>query len=468
MGKIMYSLYQDQSELVNQTRQLMIKNKSVLMQSPTGSGKTAMATWIINSAKNKNMKVIFCVPRVELFNQTCETFEKNNIPHGYIAAKHPFNPYCKIYVGMVQTMARRLNKLPNADLLIVDETHFGSGQLDTIIEHYKKQGAHILGLSATPWKSSGKGLGCWYDAMSIGKSVEWLIENKRLSDYKAFAPSTLDLSGLKVTAGDYAKGELSEFMEGQRVIVGDAVKYYRETAMGRLHIVFCTSIKHSQIVCATFNRAGITAVHVDGEMPKDQLKQIIKAYARREILVLTFCDLLCFGFDLAQASGMDVTIESMSDLKPTKSLSLQLQKWGRVLRYKDYPALIFDHANNFKEHGFPCSKREWTLKDRKQGKRESEPAPASRTCPTCFLVHTPAPICPECKHVYEIKGREIDEVEGELQEIDKVEARKQARIEQGQAQSLEELIELGKKRNYKSPTAWASKVMAGRMMKRGG
>ncbi len=460
----MITLFPDQTEIVGNVRKAITGSKSVLLQSPTGSGKTAMAIYMIASAVEKGRRIIFTVPRKDLLEQTSESFAANGIEHGYIAAGKPFNPFSRVYIGMTDTMARRLDKLPDAGLVIVDETHYGAGSLDAIISHYKMAGAWILGLSATPWKLSGQGLGCWYDTMVMGKSIDWLIKNKRLSDYRYFYGKTKpDLSGIAVTAGDYAKGQLADFMEHQGVIIGDCVNDYRNRAMGRLHIVRCASIKHSQMTAASFRNAGIIAQHVDGEMPMDERKRIFRAYARREIHVLTFCDLLNFGFDLSQASGMDVCIESCSDLRPTKSLAGQMQFWGRALRYKDYPAIMMDHVNNHVDHGLPCSDREWSLEDRKQAKKSTDRAPPTRQCEHCFFVHTPAPACPECGHVYEIKSREIDEMDGELEEADKEKLRVASRIEQGKAQSLDELIELGRKRGYRNPAFWASKILAGRM-----
>lgn len=459
-------LYPDQQETIDRLRQSMRAYKSVLMQAPTGFGKTACAVSLITSAKNKNKRIIFTVPRRPLLDQTSETLDKYDLPHSYLAAGRSYNPYSRVYLGMVATMAKRINSLPDADLLIVDESHYGAGALDAIIGHYKKKGTYIIGLSATPWKLSGEGLGKWYDHMVQAPDIDWLIKNKRLSDYRYFHGKTQpDLSKIKVTAGDYAKGELAGFMEEQGVIIGDCVNDYRNRAMGRLHIVRCASIKHSQRVAASFRDSGISAVHVDGETPDDERSRIFRAYARREILVLTFCDLLGFGFDLSQASGMDVCIESLSDLKPSKSLAGQMQFWGRALRYKDYPAILCDHVNNWQEHGLPCSQREWSLADREQSKKSGDRAPPTRQCDECFFIFPPAPKCPDCGHENEIKSRKVDEVAGELSEIDKDAAKKTARQEQGRADTLDGLIALGRSRGYAQPTAWAAKVMAGRMRK---
>lgn len=447
----------------------MRRHKSVLMQSATGSGKTIMAAAMIQSAVNKGNRCVFVVPRNELLRQTAETFEAFHIPFGYFAAGYSPNPFARVHLASGPTLARRLDKAPDVNVAFIDETHYGAGQLEAIIRHYQSKGAWIVGLSATPWKMSGAGLGEWFDVMEQGPSIAALIKDRRLSEYRLFAPSRPNLDGIKTTAGDYAKGELSERMEADRVLIGNAVHHYAKHAPGRLNVTFCTSIKHAEIVADAFNDAGIPAAMVSGAMDQDERSRRIKAFARRELHVLTSVDLLTFGFDLASAAQMDVTIEAMSDMRPTKSLSLQLQKWGRVLRRKDHPAMIFDHAGNSdpdRGHGLPDDDRDWTLagREKKRG-GNAEPTQPVRQCPTCYMVHRPSPSCPGCGYVYPIQSRMVEEVDGELSEITERISKQHARQEQGMSKSLDDLIRLGRQKGYKSPEIWAARVMSGRMVK---
>lgn len=458
--------------------------KSILLQSPTGSGKTAMAIYMIIKAVEKqaqkdhlkNRKIIFTVPRKTLLKQTSESLTKYGIAHSFIASGKPHIPTATVFIGMVDTMGSRIvandagvlsrkdGSIPEGYIVLVDETHFGAAALARIIEYYKKQGAWVIGLSATPWKLNGQGLGVWYDTMVMGKSIAWLIENKRLCDYDYYyGKHKPDLSKISKVDGEYNQAQLAKLMEKEGVIIGDCVADYKKRCMGRLHIVACTSINHSQMVAESFRKAGIPAEHVDGDTPEDELKAILMAFARREIWVLTFCDLLNFGFDLAQATGMDVTVESCSDMKPRGSLAAQLQFWGRVLRMKDFNAIINDHVNNYKDHGLPCSDRDWTLEGRKKKKKgAAEPVSPTRQCPECRCVHKPAPICPQCKWVYIIEGREIEEVDGELLKLDKEKARLQRKRDVFSIKSLDGLIEYGKAQNYKNPVGWASHVFKSR------
>lgn len=462
-------LFPDQSELIDRVRGSMRRHKSTLLQASTGSGKTIMGSYMIQSAVAKGSRCIFMVPRRELLKQTAKTMDNYGIPYGYVAAGYPVNPFARVHLATSGTLSRRLDTAPKADILFVDECHFGGDEIDRVISAYRAAGAWIIGLSATPLKTNGKPMGDWFDDMVCGPSVKWLIDNKRLSDYELYQPNIPDLSGIRTSGGDYNKSQLDEYMTQDKVLVGSAIKHYRELAMGRLNIAFCTSVKHAELTADAFRDAGIPSAHVSGAMDDKEIAIRIKAFARRELLVLANCDLMTFGFDLASAANMDVTIECMSDLRPTKSLPLQLQKWGRVLRYKERPAIMLDHAGNSKPdfHGLPDSDREWSLegKDSKKGGEKTEP---TRQCSECFFVHRPSPVCPHCGFVYQITGRMIEEVEGDLVKVDKAAlsaVKKQERMAQGMAETLEDLTARFKAQGSKYPAQRARHVLAGRASK---
>ena len=459
----MIQLRDYQSAMVDRIRNGMKRWKWQLLQFPTGAGKTFTAGYMINAARQKGNTCYFVVPRRELLRQTAESYSSVGIPFGYIAAGFTPNPFAKVQLCTVGSLARRLDKSPKPALMFIDETHFGSNQLGQIINWGKSNGAWGVGLSATPDRTDGKGLGMWYDHMEDGPTVRELIDMGELSDYRLFAPDTPDMTGIRTVAGDYAKGQLADKMESDRVLVGNSVKHYRERAMGRLCVVFCASVKHSQIVAQSFRDNGIPAAHISGDMDDAERRKVIKAFARRELLVLTSCQMLTFGFDLSSAAQMDVTVECISDLQPTQSLAMQMQKYGRALRKKDYPALIFDHAGNASRHGLPDDIREWTLSDReKRGGGNSEPTLPTRQCDQCFFVFRPAPICPNCGYVYPIQSREIDEVDGELQEVQRQAEVRSRKIEQGKAKTYKELVAVGVMRGMANPHGWAKNVLKGR------
>lgn len=471
----MITLYPDQLELQEKVRDSIRRgNKAVLMQAATGSGKTQISASIIASSQKKGKKAIFIVPRRELRKQTSKTFSSHGIAHSFVSSGLPFNPYAQSFIATAGSLVNRLNTVADMDLVVCDEIHHAGASMDKIINFYKARGAIILGLSATPTKLSGQGLDCWFDDMVCGKSIRWLIDNKRLADYRLFAPDTPDLSGVKMVAGDYNQSQLAQKMENDRILMGNAVKHYKTHALGMLGVTYTTSRKHSEIVAEQFRNSGVPAANIDGTMDDAERERIIKAFARRELLQLVNCELLTFGFDLASAAGMDVTIESLTDLQPTQSLAKQMQKWGRVLRMKPNPAMIFDHSGNCVDykgevkHGLPCEDRQWSLQGKpKKSSGEKEHVLPVMTCPKCYWCCKPTldRKCPNCGYITPVRERNIEEREGELKELERKELVRKNKQQQGQARTLDELIALGKSRGYKNSYGWAKFVINARQAK---
>lgn len=462
-------LYDDQTDLFKDLRAAMRKYKYILLQSPTGSGKTRIAVEMIVGCILNNTRMVMGFPRITLMEQTSKTLTKYGIPHTFIADGYPYDPFAHIFLGMTKTMATRCRAglMPKRiKAYIPDELHYGETDLDIVIKHFKTDGkTWIVGLSATPWKMNGQGLGIWCDYMVQGKSIRWLMDNKRLSDYQLFGGRKYEhVEGM-------SEKNLAEKMEAGNEIVGDCVSEYTLHSNGRLWVTRCTSVKHSEMTAEKFRDAGVPTAHVDGKTSQAERDRIFKAYGRRELKNLTFADLLNFGFDLSQASGIDdVCIEGGSDLKPSDSLAGQLQFWGRLIRYKPFHARINDHVNNHKRHGWPDDDRIWTLDSKTKKERGGEPIPPTRLCLNCSFVHRPAPACPECGYEYEIESRFVKRVAGILEEAKKPE---EVKVTKGEydprndgfagilppldnERELEALIQFAVKKKIQNPIAWAA------------
>jgi len=459
----MFKLRPYQTNIIDETRQALRKHNSVLIQAPTGSGKTALSAAMAGTASRKNKRTFFICHRAELIEQTSITFNKVGIPHGFIASGVAPDPFQTVQVCSIDTLKSRVKTIKHPDFCIWDESHHvGAAGWAKVHSLYSK--AKHVGLTATPERLDGKGLGEWFTHMVIGPTPEWLIKNGYLCDYNYFAPNVPDLTGVHTSMGDFKKNELNHAMDSN-VITGDAIKHYMKLARGKRAVVFCVGIKHSKHVVEQFKAAGIVAVHIDGTMAKHDRKAAIDGFRSGTIQILSNVDIVGEGFDLP-------AIEASILLRPTKSLALFLQQVGRALRPKEdgSKAVILDHTGNFLRHGFPDDEREWTLgghQRKGRGKKEEGEEVNIKQCPKCFNVHKPMPRCPSCGHIYEVKGRELDQVDDDLVELDREAIRKQQRKEQGRASSLEDLVELGIKRGYKSPHAWAAHIWTAREAKRG-
>src|SRR5690606_6245781 len=215
------------------------------------------------------------------------------------------------------TIVRRLSDLPPPSLIVFDECHhIGAASWESIFDAFPE--AKVLGLTATPWRLDGQGLGRWFSHMVSGPTVTDLIENGSLSPYRLFAPAIPDLSDVKTAAGDYQRGALAKAMD-KPAIVGDAIGHYKRLCPGKRAVVFAAGVENSKHIVAQFLAAGIPAEHVDGSMGDVERDGAVDRFRRGETLILSNADLFGEGFDVP-------AIEAAILLRPTKSLSLYLQQ----------------------------------------------------------------------------------------------------------------------------------------------
>jgi len=466
----MITLRADQEDLRTKLRVALRQHRSVLAYAPTGFGKTVLAAALIKMICDAGKRVIFCVHRVDLITQTAKTFAHFGIPFSYIASGYHCNPYHRIFIASIPTLKNRLIQCP-ANYVFVDEAHLSaSAGWAKVVSHYKAAGSRVIGLSGTPERLDGKPLGDVWDTMAMGPSVRWLIDNGHLSRYRAFAPAGLDMTGVKIRGGDYVASDVDEIMAGKAVLAG-AVKHWRKLAFGKRTIAFAPSVKRAEHLASEFRDNGIVAVALDGNTPAADRRRAFEGFADRQIDIIVNCALFCEGFDLAAQVDRDVTIEAVLQWSPTQSLAKHLQQLGRGLRKKTEPAILLDLVGNLARPGLglPDDEREWSLEGRKGRSNDVKVL----TCPECFASHPPAAECPECghKHVKIVEptgGREYEEVEGALEEVDVKALRRQRAAEQFKAQTLDELIELATARGYKSPKKWAAHVWTAREARGGG
>lgn len=449
-----------QNDILSQARVLMRQGaRSILFQSPTGSGKTLLTAHMLKTAASKGLSSFFLVHRRELIKQSIHAFTQVGVKHGVIASGWFEEPHLQVQLASVQTLVRRLNGIKPPKLIVYDECHHqAAGSWSKIQAAFPN--AYHIGLTATPERLDGQGLKPFFSHMIKGPSVRWLIDNGFLADYKIYAPPSISTKDIHSRMGDFVKSELQAAID-KPTITGDAIRHYQKHGMGKRAVCFCVSIEHSQHVAKQFNDAGIVAAHVDGESDMAYRDQTIERFRKNEIKVLTNVDLFGEGFDLP---ALEVAIL----LRPTQSLGLYLQQVGRALR--PFPgkshAIILDHAGNCARFGLPDEERDWSLESKDKKSRNSEQKSSVRICPKCFAAQELyGDSCKFCGFEFEKSPRKVDQVEGELQEVDAEALRRHRNAEQGRAQTLQELIAVGESRGYKKARAWATFVWRARMMK---
>jgi DNA repair protein RadD len=369
-------------------RALFIQGKRrVCYAAPTASGKTILFTHAAKKVVENGQRAVINVHRQELIDQTCAALTTEGVSYGIIAAGYPENPDAPLQIAMVQTLVRRLDRLRNVSLSIVDEAHHIMASTWLKITNATPN-ARILGVTATPERLDGRGLGAVFDGLVLGPTVNELIASGWLVPFVVYAPERMvNLKGTRTVAGDYALGDLARRMSAD-VVLGDAVVEYRKHLDGNTAIAFCTTIDHSLNVARFFRQHGIEARHLDGDTPTAERRGLLAALAAGEIKILTNCALIAEGLDIPSVGGVIL-------LRPTKSLALHLQQIGRALRPAPgkQRAVILDHAGNVFRHGMPDMEHKWSLDGRPKKKGKA----LARRCLACgTLIAISAQTCPEC------------------------------------------------------------------------
>jgi superfamily II DNA or RNA helicase len=462
------SLRDYQQDLVARTGQALRRVRRVLVVLPPGGGKTVIAAFIAQAFASQGRQTFFNCHRAELLKQTSGTFNDCGLPHSFIAAGRPMYVNALTQVCSIDTLKNRILKLPEPRAVIWDECHhIGAAGWAAIMEAWPN--AKHIGLTGTPWRLDGTGLGEYFDEMVLGPTTAELIAMGNLAPYEIFAPGAPSMKGVRKQMGDYAKKDSEQRMREPK-LTGDMISHWRKHADGLLTVGYAVNVAHSQYMTQQFNMAGIPAAHLDGGTDDGERQRTIKDYADGKVKVLWNVGLFGEGFDLSAWAGKPVTIDAVILANPTQSLSKYLQESMRCMRPKPgKTGIILDHAGNSSRHGFPDDVRDWSLDGNGGGGKAANDngPPPPVTCEGCFRqIKRPLPeCCPHCdkRLVAEYKPEAVAEGElKKLSEADKKATRARLQAEQAMAKTLDELVTLGRKRGYAAPMAWARKVHAGR------
>ena len=449
-----------QLDLISGARQALQQHRSVLLVAATGAGKTALTVAMMAGAAERGKRSMFCVHRDTLLTQTSRSLWEQHLQHGLIASGKTMSTRQPVQVASVQTLVKRLDRVPAPDLIVIDEAHRAAAMTyRKIIAAYP--GAKIVGLTATPARTDGSGLDDIFDTMVIGPSVGDLIQQGYLSPYRIYAPAiSADMTGIRKRMGEYDMTMIEDMLD-RPTITGDAVGHYKRLAAGKRCVVMCATISHAKHVCEAYRGAGIPAEHIDGDTPSAEREAILKRLETGETLILTSVELLIEGVDVP-------SIEVVQWLRPTASLIIWMQANGRGFRRADGKSelLILDHVGNSARHGLPDDPREWSLAGCKQtGRKQSDPDEVKiRQCDQCAGVYRAGlASCPYCQAPAPMLARkELEIIEDELREVDLALARQQKKREQGAARTLQDLVELGKRRGMSKPAEWGAITFAAR------
>lgn len=366
-----------------------------------------MAEIARRTTKNNN-RVMFLIHRKEVLDQAVKTFNEQGVNPSLLTA------------GMVQTLTRRVDKLPVPDVILVDEAHHALAKsYQRILNKFPK--AIVLLFTATPHRTGRMQLDQIADDIIVGQSIHELTDKGFLAPFRYFQPPNDFNSKLlkRSSTGDFTNESMQQAMSTK--IFGHIVKQYKRIADGMQAVVYTYSIDSAVEIARKFNSEGISAIEVDGTTSKEKRDLAVRKFCNQEIKILVNVNLFTEGVDLP---NVDCVIMA----RPTASLALYLQFSMRCLNPRPgKTAIIIDHANNFKTFGYPDDDRDWK-KAIKSGRQKSksllkDPGLSIVTCDYCFAVVKASEVkdgkCPIC-------GKPIKVHEAKpVSDVDLVEATKE-------------------------------------------
>jgi superfamily II DNA or RNA helicase len=389
-----------QTDAIDDVEQAIAEGaRKILLVCPTGGGKTIVACELIRHAIAQYQRALFLAHRREIINQTSAKLTANGITHGIIMAGVDPRPMASVQVASIDTLrARAMNStaipLPPANVVIFDEAHHCRAQTyRRLIEAYPD--AIILGLTATPARGDGRGLGNIFQVMIETPQIAELIALGFLVGTKVYAPVDPNLTGVRTQSGDYVISQLSQRMNTDKLL-GNVVYDWLKHSERRRTVVFACDVAHSVHIRDEFLKANVRCEHLDGKTPIKDREAILARLASGETEVISNCQVLTEGWDCPEMGCCVLA-------RPTKQMPLYRQMIGRALRPASgkQNAIILDHSGAVYRHGLPEDRVEWTLDvDRRaeapaHKRRQLGAESRLRTCPACEALMM-APPCANC------------------------------------------------------------------------
>lgn len=356
-----------QAEMKLKVYSLWDKMDNVMLQMPTGTGKTIVFTSVVKDIRkwcvehSPESKILIVAHRKELIDQASRKL--GAIPHGIIQSGKRQRLDLPIQVASIQTFISRRNydtmlRL-RFDFIIIDEAHHsmapGYQKLWDMFPNSKK-----LGVTATPWRMSHSGFTSLFGDIVLSKSIEWFVNNEYLSNYDYIsikknsdiqhAVNAIDKYGAD---GDYSDAELSSKFDCDK-IRAKLYQSYETFVKGKKGIIYAIDRQHASNICELYAVHGVRICMIDGTTPVEERNRLIDEFRAGAIQVIVNVNIFSEGFDCPD-------IEFIQLARPTKSLSLYLQQVGRALRIspnKDH-SVVLDNVGLYNRFGTPMANRHW-------------------------------------------------------------------------------------------------------------
>ena len=341
---------------------------SVMLQMPTGTGKTYLFTSIIKDlishykSQKMEINILVVAHRIELLDQIAASLNNYGIPCGFIQGTREQHLWQRVQVGSILSLISERNEMNvrrcKFDFIIVDEAHHTlAGSYKRLFDMFPE--AKKLGVTATPWRMNHESFTSVYQTLITTPQVKWFIKNHLLADfdYVSVKPdSTIQMlvNSIDVaTTGDFVNDALSAAFDNQK-IRARLYDSFHKYAKDRKGIVYAINKQHARNIAELYSSKGYVSVNIDCDTPKDERERLLREFKEGKIQVLVNVELFTEGFDCPDVSFVQLA-------RPTRSLAMYLQQVGRGLRYVEgkEKTIFIDNVGLYNYFGLPDANRKW-------------------------------------------------------------------------------------------------------------
>lgn len=427
-----------QENIIQNLRSEMVKgHKNIVLQSPTGSGKTVVFSFMVKSSSEKNMNCMILTDRIELLEQAGGTFEKVGINYSNITSTTKVIPNKNVLVAMVETIKRRIKKrldfqilLKRIDIIIIDECH--KITFDEVFQ-YVSDSCYVIGVTATPIRlNKNKPLSKNFTSLVLGPSIPLLIEQGYLSKPEYYGVS-VDLSKIKIKAGEFDDRDMEKLYTETKLFSG-LKENIEKHAKGLKTMIFCPSVDSSKAVAKELN-----CFHIDGTMSMIERHNILHEFENVPGSILTNCAITTTGYDHPD-------IKCIILYRATTSLPLYLQMIGRGSRTTETKTtfIILDFGMNVQRFGYWHTDRTWSLDVLEKKTKSKKDVFPVKFCPQCSaIMSVNKRECEYCGFIWVLTEKE--RLFAELEKLTYTDIQKRI----SEAKSVDEMEQLRIAKGYK-------------------
>ena len=248
-----------QQKIIAAARAELAAKRNPMLVMGCGAGKSYSVCEMAALAHAKGKEVAFVTVRRALVLDLSQTLAKFNVPHSILMDGYDYAGKGSV-VASIHTMVARGISL-TTDLVVFDEAHLLlSPAFKAVVDRHDHKPRIFL--TATPGRSDQQPMSLLADSMLFGPSTQNLIERGFLVPTRLFTAATPDVSKLKMNDSDFNEAQ-AEALMNRPGLNGHAVKEWKRVGEDRPTVVHCVNVAHSKAMVEKFNKAGISAKHLD-------------------------------------------------------------------------------------------------------------------------------------------------------------------------------------------------------------